>query len=623
MTEADVRTDIAFLQNEVQKLMTKWRRSFNRYANNGRRIEDLRNQYGQALSYYNTDEGEDEGTTPNLNVIRVCIDTHVSKITETKVRPFFNPTGGTFKTLKTCRNAQLFFDTLFEEQDVPRKGIEVARKADIFERGVLWLDDEALIFVPLNPWEYLYDPAEWNAGKFSRCCIQRSMYPLVHLREKIKAAKGTDAEQKAAADELLTQIEQKRSLKGKLEIYYDLIDKQKWTFITGKLVEKVDIEFSIPPAAVLYLEQPIKGNQSVSMADNTFTIQTQVDSLCHKIHLAYELNPAQVHWVLAGTEVKPSMVSNEIGQVYPYKYLPGMTTPVVTSTPAPLDPSYISGLQFWIAQAMEMNGISQLSAQAKNPLGNNPSGVALETVEDVESDRHNPWLQSYIHFYMELANIFIEVAPAKADILPKKLGRARITWSEIKAERESFAIQFSASSSLSKDPQKKMEQIEKLIAMQVINPALAAVLLEFPDLQAAYSITTASYDYAQRVIERAVEEDKYDFYEGCNLQQLFGESINTLLRLDANDEDPEVLKRLVQLINVVKGKMDAMDAAAKAAADAAAAAQTPGPFPGKPPAVQGPTGPLPLNGPNGQPSAGPGPMTAPAMSGAPAPAGPA
>ena len=115
MTETQVRQDIAFLEAEVNKMMTKWRRSFNRYVNNGRRIEDLRNQYGQPLAYYNQNEGEDEGTTPNLNVIRACIDTHVSKISETKVRPFFNPTGGTFKTLKTCRNAQLFFDQLFAQ----------------------------------------------------------------------------------------------------------------------------------------------------------------------------------------------------------------------------------------------------------------------------------------------------------------------------------------------------------------------------------------------------------------------------------------------------------------------------------------------------------------------------
>jgi hypothetical protein len=430
------------------------------------------------------------------------------------------------------------------------------------------------------------------------------MYPVIYLKDKLKKSKSPDI-----AD-IVKQLDDNRSLKGKYEIYYDLTDKKRWNFIAGKLIETVSIDFDIAPAAVLYLEQPIKGNQSVSMADNTFTIQTQVDSLCHKIHLAYELNPAQIHWVVEGTGVKASLISNEIGAVYPYKYLPGMTTPVVTSTPAPLDPSYTTGLQFWIAQSMEMNGISQLSAQSKNPLGNNPSGVALETVEDVESERHNPWLQSFIHFFMELANIFIQVAPAKAEVLPKKLGRARITWKEIKEERESFAIQFSASSSLSKDPQKKMEQIEKLIAMNVINPALAASLLEFPDLQSAYSITTASYDYAQRVIERAVEDEKYDFYEGCDLNQLFGETINTLLRLDANDEDEQVLQRLVHLAKIVKTKMDAMTDMQNANA--------PGQFPGKPPQVQGPTGPLPLQG---GPLAVPGPMTAPAQSGGPAPTG--
>ena len=608
MTVEKVRSDLAFLGAEVNKMMTKWRRSFNRYANNGRRIEDLRNQYGQALSYYNTDEGEDEGTVPNLNVIRSCIDTHVSKISETKVRPFFNPTGGTFKTLKTCRNAQLFFDQLYEEQDIYRKAIEVARRADIFERGILWLDDDILEFKILNPWEYLTDPKEWGRGKLSRCAVVEHMYPLIQLKDKIKAGKGIDAEAKAAAKELYDEIVDTPFLRGELSIYYALFEKKKYTFAAGKIIEIVDIDFDVPPAAVLYLEQPIKGNQSVSMADNTFTIQTQVDSLCHKIHLAYELNPAQIHWVVEGTGVKASMISNEIGAVYPYKYLPGMTTPVVTSTPAPLDPSYTQGLQFWIQQAMEMNGISQLSAQAKNPLGNNPSGVALETVEDVESDRHNPWLQSFIHFFMDCANIFIQVAPAKSDVLPKKLGRARITWAEIKEERESFSIQFSASSSLSKDPQKKMEQIEKLIAMKVIKPELASVLLEFPDLESAYSITSASYDYCQRVIERAVEDDKYDFFEGVNLQQLFGEAINTLLRLDSNDEKQEVLDRLKKLIDIVKGKMDAMDDMAKANAmqqqqEAAAQANAM-----KLPNVNGPTGPLPLQG-GALPA--PGPMTPP------------
>ena len=584
MTPELVRKDIAILEGYNTKNFAKWRRSLNRYANNGRRTEDLRNQYGSPMGYYNIDENEDAGTTPNLNVIRACIDTHVSKISEIKVRPFFNPTSGTFKTLKTCRNAQLFFDLLFEHQDIYRKAIECARFADIFERGVMWFDDDDKKAKRLAPWEYLFDGSEYNYGKLSRCCVQQSQFPLIYIIDKIKASEAEGAK------ELAEQLEANPFLKGKREVYYDLTGKKRYLFAAGKLIETLDIEYDIPPAAILYLEQPLKGSQSISMADNTFTIQMQVDSLCNKIHLAYELSPANVAWVMQGSEVKASLLSNEIGQVMPFKPVPGVSgAPVIIATPPAIDPSYLPMLQFWISQAMEMNGISQLSAQAKKPSGLN-SGVALQTVEDVESDRHNPWLQSFIRFFMDIAHIIIEVYPSNANVLPKKTGRARITWSDIKRERDSFSIQFSASSSLSKDPKTKMEQIEKLIAMKIINPSLAANLLEFPDLEAAYSITAASYDYCQRIIERAVEDDKYDFFEAANLDQLFGETVNTLLRLDSNDEDPEILKRIVHLLEVVKGKMDSMTDMANAQEAEMQAAQTPI----QPPMAQGPTGPLPI-----------------------------
>jgi hypothetical protein len=156
-----------------------------------------------------------------------------------------------------------------------------------------------------------------------------------------------------------------------------------------------------------------------------------------------------------------------------------------------------------------------------------------------------------------------------------------------------------------------MEQIEKLLAMGVLNQSLVASLLEFPDLERAYSIPTASYDYCQRIIERAVEDDEYEFYETVNLEQLFTEGVTTLLRLDASDEKPEILKRLVKLLEIVKGKQDSMTAAMTP--------PEPPPTPIEPPMVQGPTGPLPLE-------AGPAPapqMTSPALPAASQPGIPA
>jgi hypothetical protein len=582
--EQFVRRDMQTLTSALQKRFPKWRRNFNRYANNGRRSEDIREQYGNALSYHDTNAGEDTGTVPNINVIRSAIDTHVSKLSEVKVRPFFNPIVGTFKTRKVCRNAQIYFDEFFEDQDVYRKAIQTVRYADVFEVGHLWVDDEDRRIKRLAPWEYYFDAAEFHYGHISRCFIIQKQFPLIALKARLEEWNGAHDN---SEDALVQRLDLDPAAKVERAIYFDLLEGKKYTFADTRLIGEDDIEYTIPPVATLYREEPLKGAFSVAMADDLYTVQAQIDSLCERIHLALELSPANTIWVPEGSEVKASALSSEIGAVYKYRPVPGAEAGVFVSTPQPIDPSYIKFLEFWIRTGYEMLGISQLSAQAKKPSGIN-SGVALQTVEDVESERHNPILQSFIRLLMEVAKIAIEVFPKGEDVLPRRRSRAQIKWADIKREHESFSIQFSASSSLSKDPKVKMEQVEKLINMQIINPAMASSILEFPDLEGAYSITSSSYDYCQKIIERAVEKGEFDFYEVVNIQQLFGEAVNTLLRLDANEEDPEVLDRLVNLIVIVKGKLDTVN---QTMAPPMPPEPVPGPMPPPPEAMAPPPAP--------------------------------
>ncbi len=593
MTTDFIFKDMATLSAKNEKKLAKYRRNFNRYANNGRRSEDMREQYGNPLSFYNIEAGEDTGTTPSVNIIKSAIDTHVSKISQTKVRPFFNPIVGTFRTRKVCRQAQVYFDEFFECEDVYRKAIECLRIADIFECSAMWIDDESKCVVRVAPWEYIYDPAELNFGQITRCYLIRKQFPLYYLKDKLK---GDPAK----------WLEEDPSRKVEYVIYWNLQDKKKYHIVNAQIIETRDIDYDCAPFAILWPEMPIRGNNSVAMADTLYTIQNQIDVLAERIHLAIELSPANSIWVPEGSEVKPSMISNEIGAVYPYRPLPGQTGSSVTiATPPAIDSQYLQMLEFWIRTGYEITGISQLSAQAKKPSGLN-SGVALQTVEDVESERHNPALQSYIRFLMDIAKLCIEVFPKGEEILPKKKGRADIKWADIKRERDSFSIQFSASSSLSKDPATKMEQIEKLIGMKIINPALAAELLEFPDLESAYSIMCSSYDYCQRIIERAVEDDVIEYYEVVDLQQLFSETVNTLMRIDANEEKPETMQRLVKLLEHIKNQIDQVDASV---APPPLAPQAP-PKELVPPVAPGPTGPLPV-------APGPPPGMVPQVTGMP------
>ena len=104
-----------------------------------------------------------------------------------------------------------------------------------------------------------------------------------------------------------------------------------------------------------------------------------------------------------------------------------------------------------------------------------------------------------------------------------------------------------------------MEEIEKLISMKILTGPQASKLLEFPDLQGGFNVLNASFDNCQAIIERAVEDEDYDFYEVVNMQELYSEIVSMILRLDANNEKPETIQRLITLMNKCKHQMDQLN----------------------------------------------------------------
>lgn len=570
MTEDIVKNDIGQMVSSLAARETKWRRTLNRYENNGRRMEDLYNPYGQPVAfYYGNFYSQETGIIPALNLIRSCVDTHVSKIRQEKLRPFFNGVNGTFKTRKVCRNAQVWFDKFFEEEDIYVKAALCLRDSDIFEVGYMWIDEDTKSVKRLQPWQFLYDRAEFQNGRLTRCAIKLRNEPLIYYKNMLPA-------------ELKSRLAETPGLVGTIDIYYNIIEGEKWYFVNGIKASKTKINYHKVPVAWIYYSDPIKGGYAASMVDLLYPLQTEVDMLLDRIHTATALNPANTIFVPGGSKIKESMLTNEIGMIVPYEAVSG--APVTVSTPAPISPQYIELLNMYEQKAYNIVGVSQLSAQAKKPSGLN-SGVALDTLQDVESERHQTTLDNYIRFLVDITNLIIDVFPEDEDILPQKLGTSKIKWKEIKKQRDLFAIQIGKSSVLSNDPKTKMEQIEKLLAMKMIDQSQVSSLMEIPDLERAYSQETASLDVCERVIERAIEDEQYDFYETVNIEQLKNLVQFYINRLDANDEDPVIILRLINLYKTVIGKADEIKANLNPAPELSPIA---------PPTMQGPTNELPI-----------------------------
>src|SRR6478736_1394684 len=548
MTEQQVKADIQWLEGRLAARDMKYQRSLNRFTANGQRRETIRELYNNPLSYFMTGVDTNTGILPAINIGRSMALTLQSKLTQTKGRIFFNPIKGLWETTKVARNAQIFFDTFIDRDQTMDHVSKAVLAGLVFDMGVIWIDEETKSTKVVRPWEFFVDPAEWHySEKISRCSVRFEQYPLVNLKDKIQDNQI-----------LKSRLEQDLHAKSAVRYYWDLVNKKRWLFADGNvLVEVKDIDYDEIPFAIFFYNSPLKSFFSTSVMDNTTPNQRQIDKILRRLNDAVTFSPANTIFVPStsttskGLEL-PKEMQNRIGEIVPIDMTLGQ---VVVSTPAPINEMYVELIKFFETESFNQEGVSQLSAQSKKPTGIT-SGVALDTLQDVESERFQAQVDNLIKFMQDIYTKMIKIFPKNDPILPKRVNRATLKWSSIVDQWDQISLSSSMASTLSKDPEVKLQQLEKLLAQGLINANAVAELMQLPDLEGAYSAATVSYDDCQKIIERVIEKDNYNFNPVVNLQMLLYESVSMYLQLDSVDEDPAILTKVSKLIELVTAKIN-------------------------------------------------------------------
>lgn len=454
--------------------------------------------------YYGFDYKQDSDlfNSAYFNVIKSVIDSVVSKLANQKVRPFFTPVNGTYKTRRIVKQCQQFFDSYYEFQRIQSKITKAFEESCIFSVGYLFV----------NPLTYEVEvPPSWNVatlntesvyGEPTKLLIKYPNYPTT-LLDKL-GINDTDIN-----SEYVT-----------LEMYCDTTEKVFEVYINNNIVKTISYEADRLPIVKIFYNIPILGNYTPSIVEELDGIQTQIDLISAKISAAAQLTPANTTYVLEGSNLSPGDINNRIGNVYGVKCPPGMTTlPVMNVTPSPIDPYWQSLMEYYIQKAYEVIGISQLSAMSKKPNGLD-SGAALQTMEDVESDRFETQVMQYVNAFIELAKTVIAVIPDTADILPNTKQSKSFKWSDVKKQSDLFKVQYSAQSALSKDPQEKLKQILQLREQGFLSNYEVPLYLDLPDLQNAYEGAQAVENAVDALIERCIEEGDTNIPEYIDYQQL-------------------------------------------------------------------------------------------------------
>ncbi|HAJ78547.1 MAG TPA: hypothetical protein DCO75_02145 [Fibrobacteres bacterium] len=526
--------DIAYIKNMWGSRLTKYLRNFRRYNNTP--YSNLQNPQNCVVGFWQNEYSSEADTspTPSENVVKSCVDALRSKIASSKCRPFFNTIGGGFKEIQTTKAAQRFFDNLFDETNMHKIVNTIFFFSEVFDTGVLYIDDITYKPAAALPHQVYYDPSEDMYGAISRILYEREYYPTRLLPKKWDLPDG-----------LRTVT---------YGVYYDCVEHKKIFIVNGSIKEIVPYNQQLVPFIIFHYETPITGSSCVSVVDELNAIQLELDTLMAKIKDASQLNPCMTFFLPEGSGIVATQLNNRVGNVVTYKPSPNMTgSPVTTSTPSFIDPQYISLHDKLKKDAYEIIGISELSAQSKKP-GGLDSGVALNTMEDIESDRFETKLNNYIRLYVDIAKLYIELLPENQTILPESRFNSNVKWADIKAMSKMMNIQYSSADSLSKDPSEKLKQINQMISLGIIPKDRAAQFMELPDIDAAYSLANNAVSAVLKIIENCIYYNNFDVPDFIPFDMLKVEIINTQLSLFAienNGSNSEDIGKLNKLFDIV------------------------------------------------------------------------
>lgn len=525
---------ISHLSSRIEGKLDYYSYKLARYIN--RADVDLRNydyQYYYSAPISLLQDG-DLLRAPSTNVIKSVIDSLVSKLSNNKVRPFFAPVDGTFKTKKVIRQAQQFFDIYYDKINLNNIISETFKDACIFDIG----------YIIINPFTFevervpSYCIEELNVNGENKVALIK----WIHQPSLILDKYGIEAKKQYINVEML--IKENEAI-----LYVD--EKKVKTIPTNGY-----------PIVNVYYNEPINNGKTVSIVDELEGIQTQIDLINAKIAATSQLTPANLVFIDEQSGLKASDINNKDCQIYPVGIQPGNTAnPVNVVTPVPFDPAWSSMLDFYINKAYDMIGISQLSAQSRKPSGLD-SGIALQTMEDIESDRFEVQVNHFINAYINVTRKLIEIIPEDFEILPADKYQSTMTWAALKEQNNLYKVQYSAATALSKEPAERAKQIIQMSQIGLITPSKAAELMDMPDLTDAYSDAEAMEMAVSAVINNAVEYDLYEVPAYVSLTSLAREisleQNQLFISMSAGKDNSEVaesLKRLNKLDAIVADKM--------------------------------------------------------------------
>jgi hypothetical protein len=303
--------------------------------------------------------------------------------------------------------------------------------------------------------------------------------------------------------------------------------------------------------------------------------------------------------------------------------------------PNPVNPNHLGYLEKRISWMHDFVGVSQWSAQGRSPLGAGASGVALDTMEDIQSDRHASFEAEYARWRCEIAQLIIDACrsiarrieeenKARPNSERRKFAATwmehgtieRIEWDSEWMSDESYRIQIQPTSWMPTSVSGRFARLKELSQMPGIwsNEELLE-LYDMPDLASSSREKLAKVKNARRVMRMLGNRRRYP--EVPMPEPEWGLELHKRMALDwyalacCEGADEETQARFRDYANACQDELDKAKTAAPGAGMPPMDPAAMGMPPGMPPGAGGPPMGPPM--PGMDPNAPPMPMMPPGM----------
>lgn len=503
--------------------------------------------------------------TYSYNAVQEIVDTLVSRVGETKPRPYFITSGGNYKQQRKAKKLNQYVEGVFYEEKTYDKGLDSFRDGGVWGDGFMHVygDEKQGRIRHERVWssELWVDEVEAQYG------YPRSMYRVKVVDKQELAGAFPDFEKEILAASVAPETQ----TSGQSMSTSDMVTvceswhlgtrgddgkcvggKHAITLVSNStmLVEPEEWPFDFFPfARVPWCTRPI-GYYSQGLCEQLQCDQIELNKELALIQRSMHLAGSFKILLPIGSKVAKESINNDVGTVISYT---GQKAPEYI-TPAPIHPVYFQNTALIIERMRDRAGVSKMQTTGTKPAGE-LSGKALREIEEVASDRHRTTQRHNDNFYIEIARLTVILSndmskrgKLKSVRVPGRGVFQSIDWrKDIESvETDEFVLQIFPVSRLPKDPAGRLATIQEYIQAGFITPRQGKRALDFPDLETIESLANAQEDLLTKVLDDVVDDAKYTPPEPTDDlalgKQLVLEYIQRYRQLGLEDEKLDMLR---------------------------------------------------------------------------------